>query len=93
MEEKIRLRIGTVLNDNRIDILSEDGDSLLHDLYRVIEQELDRAREEGRREVIHKLKEEIDMAEVSKFIDAHQDFFNSFGKSVLLKISKLNKKK
>ena len=56
-------------------------------------KELDKAREEGRREVIHKLKEEIDMAEASKFIDAHQDFFNSFGKSMLLKISKLNKKK
>jgi hypothetical protein len=48
MEERIRVRIGTVLNDNGVDILSEDGGSLLHGLYRVIEQELDRAREEGR---------------------------------------------
>lgn len=57
-----------------------------------IASEISKAREEGRREVIHKLKEEIDMAEVSKFIDAHQDFFNSFGESVLLKISKLSNK-
>lgn len=47
MGKRIRLRIGTVLNDNRIDILSEDGGSLLHDLCRVIEQELSKAREDG----------------------------------------------
>lgn len=55
MEENIKLRIGTVLNDNGIDILSEDGGDLLHDLYRVIQQELDRAREE----VLIELQEEF----------------------------------
>lgn len=48
------MRIGTVLNDNGADILSEDGGSLLHGLYRVIDQELDRAREEVLLELLEK---------------------------------------
>ena len=60
MEERIRVRIGTVLNDNRIDILSEDGRDLLHDLYRVIQQELDRAREEGIREGLEDILSEVE---------------------------------
>ena len=69
-----------------------DPDKVVAFIKQLLEERECRAREEGRREVIHKLKEEIDMAEVSKFIDAHQDFFNSFGESVLLKISELTTK-
>lgn len=100
MEEKrkqLRRQIEELSLDERIMEMRspvEDVETASNNKYHYISENsiqtlLYRAREEGRREVIHKLKEEIDMAEVSEFIDAHQDFFNSFGKSMLLKISKL----
>lgn len=51
MEKKDwRTKIGSILNNNRVDILDKDGSELLNDLEELFNQELDKAREEGRRE-------------------------------------------
>ena len=51
MEERIRLRIGTILNDNEVDILGKDGNTLFNDLCKVVEQETEKAREEWTEEL------------------------------------------
>jgi len=51
MEKKDwRTKIGSILNNNRVDILDKDGSELLNDLEELFNQELDKAREEGRKE-------------------------------------------
>ena len=47
MEERIRLRIGTILNDNEVDILGKDGNTLFNDLCKVVEQEIEKAYQRG----------------------------------------------
>lgn len=48
MEKKDwRTKIGSILNNNRVDILDKDGSELLNDLEELFNQELDKAREEG----------------------------------------------
>ena len=50
MEKKDwRTKIGSILNNNRVDILDKDGSELLNDLEELFNQELDKAREEGYR--------------------------------------------
>jgi hypothetical protein len=47
MEKKDwRTKIGSILNNNRVDILDKDGSELLNDLEELFNQELDKAREE-----------------------------------------------
>jgi len=58
MEKKDwRTKIGSILNNNRVDILDKDGSELLNDLEELFNQELSKAKEEGRREVLSKIKE------------------------------------
>ena len=42
-----RVKIGSVLNNNRVDILSKDGSELLDDLQNLVERGLDKAGEGG----------------------------------------------
>ena len=52
-----RTKIGSILNNNRVDILDKDGSELLNDLEELFNQELDKAREEGKRELIESINE------------------------------------